>query len=652
MDGYYRIVDGIGRLTFQGRIQWQHRPKKANDMSQSCYTAITFAPVQGFIEKSRKLRDLYGSSFLLSYLSRILCQAAKQQKLDVISPAIINVTQGTPNQIIIHGLFSKADAEATFKQAWQNIVETCRQWIETEVSNFDYCWKREWKDWIHHAWEFFWATGETITAARESLNDIKRPRDWVGINWKGESSTLSGTDAIAWPTMGLLNPKTGRVKSENPAKPEKQAIEEFYAALSQKLGETYLDRLPKFKLLTGTGRETVAKKIGEAIITPREQLSIPELIKRLITVDAIAEKIKLGIDHPSIELSKEFIQKAEDFIQKALESTKIETPEKPFKEVNRHEEQSWTGWFQGDGDRMGKYLQELADKGEETEREELKNFSAALMNWGENTLKPYMKDSKLGRIVYAGGDDFMGVLFQSATPGQLTADECLEWFSNFPELWKEHQYADKITVSVGFVWAAPNVPQRDVLQHGREAEQSAKKCGRDRLALRVLFNSGNHLEWVCPWRFLDILSAYRDRSQKNQNWAHIYQDVALLEARHAFTNQQINIAKALADIYFPDYKDILDRKHWWNTEGVSGILGEWKTYLKEDEKDDETSLEQVNNTVPEDDKLCLDKINKVLNEWIINLAKVGFHLCSNTSSSSNLSDSSTVAPEDSSRLKI
>jgi len=29
------------------------------------YTVITFAPVQGFIEKSRKLRDLYGASQIL-----------------------------------------------------------------------------------------------------------------------------------------------------------------------------------------------------------------------------------------------------------------------------------------------------------------------------------------------------------------------------------------------------------------------------------------------------------------------------------------------------------------------------------------------------------------------------------------------------------
>ncbi|MBW4442550.1 MAG: hypothetical protein KME10_15220 [Plectolyngbya sp. WJT66-NPBG17] len=43
--------------------------------TDTIYTAITFAPVQGFIEKSRKLRDLYGSSFILSYLANALCKA-------------------------------------------------------------------------------------------------------------------------------------------------------------------------------------------------------------------------------------------------------------------------------------------------------------------------------------------------------------------------------------------------------------------------------------------------------------------------------------------------------------------------------------------------------------------------------------------------
>ena len=84
------------------------------------YTVITFAPVQGFIEKSRKLRDLYGASQILSYLSwKIVC-AANSKNCEVISPAIdtddvskianVDIVQGMPNRILILGDFSYNDA--------------------------------------------------------------------------------------------------------------------------------------------------------------------------------------------------------------------------------------------------------------------------------------------------------------------------------------------------------------------------------------------------------------------------------------------------------------------------------------------------------------------------------------------------------------
>jgi len=55
-----------------------------------CYTALTFAPVQGFIRSSRKLRDLYGSSLLLSHLAHAICADAASflgRSDAVISPA-------------------------------------------------------------------------------------------------------------------------------------------------------------------------------------------------------------------------------------------------------------------------------------------------------------------------------------------------------------------------------------------------------------------------------------------------------------------------------------------------------------------------------------------------------------------------------------
>ena len=56
------------------------------DQPKCVYTAVTFAPVQGFIEKSRKLRDLYGASVLLSYMSKKIIDAVCEMELDVISP--------------------------------------------------------------------------------------------------------------------------------------------------------------------------------------------------------------------------------------------------------------------------------------------------------------------------------------------------------------------------------------------------------------------------------------------------------------------------------------------------------------------------------------------------------------------------------------
>ena len=157
---------------------------------------------------------------------------------------------------------------------------------------------------------------------------------------------------------------------------------------------------------------------------------------------------------------------------------------------------------------------------------------------------------------------------------------------------------------MGFVWAGGGIPQRDVLQHCREAEKSAKNKGRDRLALRVLFNGGNCIEWVCPWWFLkDVLKGYSDRSN-GQNWTHIYNDVAALKSRHAFEGKQSEVALALFEVYFgKDNRDTLC-KHRWNSGARTGILA---NQPKNDEED-----------------------TKALNDWIINLAKVGFHLCSST----------------------
>ncbi|NJN04874.1 MAG: CRISPR-associated protein [Leptolyngbyaceae cyanobacterium RM1_1_2] len=596
-------------------------------MAASVYTAITFAPVQGFIEKSRKLRDLYGSSFILSYLSERVCNAARHSLMPhtaiaeirwpedpIVSPALISVTQGIPNQILIRGEFPQEQAVQAFKLAWRDIVLTCQNWIQANVPNrsnaqpWEYgCWNRSWQAWIEHAWEFFWATGigETGDNAKVALNECKFARAWTGVNWTGESSSLSGIDGRAWPHMGKHRPYSRSQAAED------AEVREFYQQLMEKL--------------------------GEASITTREFLSIPELVKRLVTYEQVVnygdatqpKRLKFEIPPSFRDLNRLLNRSASNLGQPGDldESNKLD---EALEEANREEAKRWTGWFQGDGDRAGDFLLAQPD-------DVLHRFSQNMRNWGANLkthLPPITLGNKLskksGRIIYAGGDDFLGVLYRNPPLPPLTPIECIQdFFGRFKsQIWSETQ--EPITVSVGFVWVAPSVPQRDVLQHCREAEQSAKRAGRDRIACRILFNDGKHLEWTCPWWLLEgnaadelgpdtlpatgILGAYRDRQGQSYphspNWTHLYSDVTTLEARHGFGGGS-DVARGLIQIYFgQQYAQLLANPAlWWNQyqdpEGktdprLTGILGDREAF----------------SGSPDD----------AFNTWVISLAKVGFHL--------------------------
>ena len=571
-------------------------------MTSLTYTAITYAPVQGFIEKSRKLRDLYGSSYLLSFLSWAVCFRAQRDGYRVISPALIKVAQGLPNQIIIEGGFPEAAAQEAFDTAWSTVVTTCREWIEQRIDT-PYYWQRDWGLWANYAWEFFWVQGvpgESIGEVRQRLNAKKRSRGWTGVNWTGESSTLSGADAVAWPKLGFITPRHASYQNQ------KQEIRDFYIKLSELL---------------------------EAFIDPNEELSVPELVKRMVTHESVANTV---MDAYQKRLGVSLNEERQD-----LTAIARELNPKSFKDLNRKrtagdkEPKYWTGWFQGDGDNAGNYLKKLAGKTQESEK--LTEFSDTMRQWGR-ALK-HQQSSLLpgdGRMIYAGGDDFLGVLYEKGQ--QIQPAVCWDFFSTFDSnLWRGLSQDGKplppkpISVSVGFVWAAPQVPQRDVLQHCREAEHSAKQQGKDRIAFRILFNGGNSLEWACPWWVLESgqvdIRQNQLRLDPDQAWVHFYNDVAALEARHGFGSKAdgpIDVAVALFRVYFGETNPAIEFNHWWNPDdsqqdpkAQAGILGSYQRF----------GLDQRPKDLSEIPPERMLRVRRAFNQWVINLSKVGFHLC-------------------------
>lgn len=383
------------------------------------YTAITFAPVQGFIEKSRKLRDLYGASLILSYLSQKLVKEA-EKTTTVISPAIPNLQKGMPNRILIKGEFSKSEVEKTLLSAWQGMLQECRCWIEAKLPDYTYYWQREWANWGNHAWEIFWGEGDSIQAAMDDLETRKLCRGWTAVNWIGESSSLTGTDGIAFPGLGGVerNPKNRQWTIE------KEDIKTFYKRLACVL----------------ENRSPDAEAEGK-FFALNEKLSIPELVKRLVTLPEIATNLGMS--------------KLESF------SEIYRGPEAK----NEQGKGRWTGWFMGDGDEVGKHLKKLADL--ENGDDELQKFSLAMRLWGKDFSRDFPQE--IGRIVYAGGDDFLGAIYREKHQEPITAKEAFAWLITLPQIWERHD--QEIGLSVGFVWAGSSVPQRDILQHCREAEK-------------------------------------------------------------------------------------------------------------------------------------------------------------------------------------
>ena len=73
-------------------------------------------------------------------------------------------------------------------------------------------------------------------------------------------------------------------------------------------------------------------------------MSIPELIKRLITLEGIATRVGIALQEVP-ETYRDLNR-----LNKKKKQDKIEPD-------NR-----WSGWFQGDGDKAGEYLKSLSDQ--------------------------------------------------------------------------------------------------------------------------------------------------------------------------------------------------------------------------------------------------------------------------------------------------
>jgi CRISPR-associated protein Cmr2 len=273
-------------------------------------------------------------------------------------------------------------------------------------------------------------------------------------------------------------------------------------------------------------------------------------VKRLVTYADVATRAFATVADPTPKLAELIPERF------ALLSGRGAEEEKPESII----------WFMADGDGIGDHLQSLGARlGEE---QALQAFSRQMRQWASGLYREVPKRlNHKAMVVYAGGDDVFGALHETRPgEGDLVREDLWRWLRIFPELWQGCGQPD-ITVSMGLVWADASVPQREALQHARDAEANAKTRGKNRFALRLLYASGTHLEWTCPWDWLTpILEHYRDREGrtllvardgKPPSWRHLADDLAWLRGRRAIgdgSKGAIAVAETLLLAYFPGWQ--------------------------------------------------------------------------------------------------
>ena len=151
------------------------------------------------------------------------------------------------------------------------------------------------------------------------------------------------------------------------------------------------------------------------------------------------------------------------------------------------------------------------------------DLSVLFGHWNQ-LLYPLVEEHHAGKVIFAGGDDFLllGPLPEAvsltthlhdlwsgrSSPLTTPLDPSLDPSVDGWVKYEDTVYpipGQRMTFSLGVVIAQRRIPQSLWHRNLNEAYKAAKSAGRDRVCVRVLFNSNQTLDWICPWKLWDLL---------------------------------------------------------------------------------------------------------------------------------------------------
>ena len=496
---------------------------------------ISIGPVQGFVSQSRRTRDLWGSSYLLAFLSAHAMRGAELSGGSIVQPvvegdALFRWVSGdrqgpvprigtVPNHFVVE-LCGDARpvaeaAEASLKAAWERVCRAVWARFVEHANAYGNGTEAIWQRQVRSFWDVTWTAGPHA----EDGGLLARRKHWrthCAPDEPGDKCTV----------MHDLQELSGHVRSGSGKEQD-----EFWGRIRHRVGPLDIrenERLCAIALVKRLfpRREVAVEALDWQVVASHWPSTVyigavPWIRDVVTTVPQQAREYAKSIrQHQPVAFSEEWppfsglkVEAAGDFAK--LDANYLHTESV----TNERLCPLADGTANGNRDGLAGRLQEIyaAQNKDEHLLGGPPRFYALLLADGDRLGKlvgglggpvvssalasftgkvPEIVKGYDGVTVYAGGDDVLAML---PVTGALRCADALSkaYGAGFPAA----EGNDIATLSAAVVFAHVRLPLRSVLDEAHRLLDDVAKDGngRNSLAAAVLKPGGRHCQWVTSW---------------------------------------------------------------------------------------------------------------------------------------------------------
>lgn len=506
---------------------------------------FTIGPVQTFVAQSRRTRDLWASSYLLSHLADAAMRSIEQASGRIILP-YRERQEGTENResaasaqhgrwpnrfvaIVDDPKAAAAAAKTAMIDTWGKIAEAVwRRFVEPAASNGNDT-KTIWDRQVGTFWEVSWVIARAPAPGDPDPLSLRK-------TWRTTSATVEPGDHCTM--MGNWQELSGQIRSQSRKSREKQ--DQFWQQIRSRLGRLDLGDDERFcaialvkRMFPLIAKETIGIDLNGASWLSTPYIAAIPWLKRVCRDHSAAARSYLEAVKPHRKENRwrrenasgiaslqsllqadsgEFLRLDADFLHETALANNRDTPldvseqedERVRAEMgvalrNLYEQvsgrpSSFYAMLLMDGDSMGRLLSEArtssGDEGEQQVTRALGQFADKV----SATVSAYD-----GVTVYCGGDDVFAMLpVGQALPCALALSKLYgDCFAQACQ----RDCAEQATISAAIVYCPFRAPLREVsaTAHHLLDHVAKDQTGRNSLAIAVLKSSGIACQWSAPW---------------------------------------------------------------------------------------------------------------------------------------------------------